>query len=211
MLDSLQQIIDFYNQQAWYITAAEWVVLVFGIWSVWLAKKEHIGVYPVGLVATTLTMWLLFLVEYWGDMLVNLYFSAMSIYGWVVWSRKTNTGTTLQPTYLTSRQKTIGIGLFFLTLALVLGVYRFFGTQLDWAYVIDLISAGLFFTAMYFMALKKIESWILWFIADLIVIPIYLYRELYLLALQYIVFTVLAVQAYRSWKSTAEAALESEN
>jgi nicotinamide mononucleotide transporter len=49
------------------------------------------------------------------------------------------------------------------------------------------------------MALKKIENWTLWIIADVISIPLYGYRGLGILSLQFLIFTVLAVMAYIEW------------
>jgi nicotinamide mononucleotide transporter len=55
---------------------------------------------------------------------------------------------------------------------------------------------------MWLMANKKIESWIFWIIGDLITIPLYAHRELGMLSLQYIIFTILAIQGYYKWKKT---------
>jgi len=66
----------------------EAVAFVFGIASVVYSKKEDILVYPVGLVATVITVYLLYKAQYFGDMMMNFYYSAMSIYGWWNWSRK---------------------------------------------------------------------------------------------------------------------------
>jgi nicotinamide mononucleotide transporter len=52
---------------------------------------------------------------------------------------------------------------------------------------------------MWFMAIKKIENWTLWIIADLISIPLYGYRGLGILSLQFLIFTILAVMAYIEW------------
>jgi nicotinamide mononucleotide transporter len=50
------------------------------------------------------------------------------------------------------------------------------------------------------MALKKIENWTLWIIGDVIAVPLFAYRGLGMLSLQYIIFTILAVLAYIEWK-----------
>ena len=67
----------------------EFLVFVFGIASVVLAKKENIWVYPTGLIATVITTYLLYQAKYFGDMTINVYYSIMSLYGWYKWS-KTN-------------------------------------------------------------------------------------------------------------------------
>jgi len=53
---------------------------------------------------------------------------------------------------------------------------------------------------MWLMALKKIENWTLWIIGDLICIPLYGYRGLGILSVQFIIFTLLAVLAYIEWR-----------
>ena len=67
----------------------EFIAFVFGILSVWFAKKENILVYPTGLIATIISVYLLFIAGYLGDMMINGYFTIMSVYGWYKWTRKT--------------------------------------------------------------------------------------------------------------------------
>ncbi|HAJ83067.1 nicotinamide mononucleotide transporter, partial [Zunongwangia profunda] len=53
---------------------------------------------------------------------------------------------------------------------------------------------------MWYMAIKKLENWTLWIFADIITVPLYAYRGLGMLSLQYIIFTILAIQGYLVWK-----------
>ena len=178
----------------------EFIAFVFGILSVWFARKENILVYPTGLIATIITTYLLFIASYLGDMMINIYFSIMSIYGWYNWSR-TNLGKQILPISRTNnKQKTIGIILFIITIIVVFCIYIYFDYEIKTENYFDILAAGIFFTAMWYMALKKIENWILWIIGNLIVIPLYAYRELGMLSLQYIIFTILAISAYLEWK-----------
>ena len=52
------------------------------------------------------------------------------------------------------------------------------------------------------MATKKLENWTLWIIGDIITIPLYAYRGLGMLSLQYLIFTVLAIYGYKEWKKS---------
>ena len=79
-----------YKNTPWLVIVLEAITFVFGIASVYFAKKENIWVYPTGLVATTITVYLLYRAGYFGDMVINGYYSIMSIYGWYNWSRKEN-------------------------------------------------------------------------------------------------------------------------
>lgn len=178
----------------------EFIVFVFGILSVWFAKKENIWVYPTGLIATIISVYLLFLAGYLGDMMINGYFSIMSIYGWYKWTRKVNDTEELPITRTNGKEKAIGFLLFCLTVFVVFGIYTFFDYEIHYDNYLDIIASGIFFTGMWFMANKKIENWTLWIIGDIIVTPLYAYRGLGMLSLQYLIFTILAISAYLEWR-----------
>jgi nicotinamide mononucleotide transporter len=178
----------------------EFVAFVFGIMSVWFAKKENILVYPTGLIATIITTYLLYIAGYLGDMMINGYFTIMSVYGWYKWAQKGNDTEVIAITRTNNREKIIGIALFFVTVFVVFGIYKFFDYEIKMANYIDIFASGIFFTGMWYMALKKIENWTLWILGDIIVTPLYAYRGLGMLSLQYLIFTILAISAYLEWK-----------
>lgn len=177
----------------------ELIAFVFGITSVIMAKKENILVFPTGIVSTVITIYLLFKAQYFGDMTVNIYYSVMSIYGWVVWTKNKNQPT-LPISKTTTKEKYIGFILFIFTMTITYYVYQFFDYDMKIPNYIDIFTSGIFFTAMWLMAIKKIENWILWIIGDIIAIPLFAYRGLGMLALQYLIFTILAVLAFYQWK-----------
>ncbi|MEC4112618.1 nicotinamide riboside transporter PnuC [Myroides pelagicus] len=177
----------------------ECIVFIFGILSVWYAGKENILVYPTGIIATIISVYLLYIAGYLGDMILNGYYSIMSVYGWYNWSRSTGEGDTLKISRTNAREKWIGIGVFLLTLMVIYGVYTLVGNEIKPENYIDIFTSGVFFTGMYYMALKKIENWTLWIFADLISVPLYAYRGLGIIAVQFAIFTVLAIMAYISW------------
>lgn len=189
------------NTPTWQIVI-EAVAFVFGIASVWYAKQENILVYPTGIICTVLTVYLLYINKYLGDMMMNLYYSIMSIYGWWNWSRKKDDKYIVPISRTNSKEKQIGFFLFVLTMMVTYGVYTAFNYALEIPNYIDIITSGIFFTAMWYMANKKIENWTLWIIGDLITIPLYAYRGLGMLSLQYLIFTVLAIYGYLEWKKS---------
>ncbi len=202
----MNQIFDWflksYQDKSTFIIILEAVVLVTGIASVWYAKKENILVYPTGLIATVISVYILLKDKLYGDMMMNFYFSIMSIYGWWNWSRKENNQKVVKISRTNTTEKMIGFGLFFLTVAFTYIVYKIFADEITISNYVDMITSGLFFTAMWYMAKKKIESWTLWIIADIITVPLYAYRGLGMLSFQYLIFTILAIQAYFLWKKS---------
>ncbi len=173
----------------------------FGIASVVYAKKEDIMVYPTGLVATAITTYIFFVDRLLGDMMMNFYFSIMSIYGWWNWARrKQDREFIVKISRTNTKEKWIGVALFSITLLVTFGVYKAFGAEIKTTNYVDIITSGIFFTAMWYMANKKLESWTLWILGDLITVPLYAYRGWGMFSLQYLIFTVLAIQGYVAWK-----------
>jgi nicotinamide mononucleotide transporter len=79
-------------------------------------------------------------------------------------------------------------------------VYEYFKKWNNWTAYIDTFTTAIFFVGMWQMAKKKIENWIFWIIGDLISVPLYFYKGLTFTAIQYFVFTIIAIYGYRAWK-----------
>ena len=92
--------------------------------------------------------------------------------------------------------------MFILTMIVTYLVYKAYGTEINSSNYIDVFTSGVFFTAMWFMANKKIENWTLWIFADLITVPLYASRGWGMFSLQYLIFTFLAIQGYIQWKKS---------
>ena len=200
--------LDPYRERSLLFIVLEAIAFFFGIASVIYAKREHIWVYPTGLVATLITMYIFLKDELLGDMMLNLYYSLMSIYGWWNWSRKKGDTTLVRISRTNTREKGIGILLFVLTLGVTYSVYKLFGTEIGYTNYIDILTSGIFFTAMWYMANKKLENWTLWILADIITVPLYAYRGWGMLSLQYLIFTILAIQGYFAWKKILNKSLQ---
>jgi nicotinamide mononucleotide transporter len=196
--------LDAYKNTSTTQIVLEFIAFVLGIMSVWFAKKENILVYPTGLIATIITTYLLYIAGYLGDMMINLYFSIMSIYGWWNWTRNNKGEDQLPITRTNTIEKIIGVVLFLITIIVVYGIYTYFDYEIKNDNYIDILASGIFFTGMWYMALKKIENWALWIIGDIIVVPLYAYRGLGMLALQYLIFTLLAIAAYIEWRKIVQ-------
>jgi nicotinamide mononucleotide transporter len=208
----MSQIFDFfleaYRETPTHLIVLEAIAFLFGILSVWYAKKANIWVYPTGIICTVITVYLLYISEYFGDMMMNFYYSVMSIYGWWNWSRKKNNKYVVPISRTTSKEKWIGIVFFILTMIVTYSVYKAYDYDLQIPNYIDIVTSGIFFTAMWYMANKKIENWTLWIVANLVTIPLYAYRGLGRLSLQYLVFTILAIQGYIEWKKALNKNLQ---
>lgn len=197
--------IDAYTNTSIKDIILEVLAFIFGIASVIYAKRENILVYPIGLVATVITVYLLYKAKYFGDMIMNFYYSIMSLYGWWNWTRKKESNFFLPISTTSTQEKLIGVALFIISMFVTFLVYKAYDYSLEIPNYIDIFTSGIFFTAMWYMATKKLANWTLWIIADLITVPLYAYRGLGVLSVQYLIFTILAIQGYLQWKRNLDS------
>ena len=201
----MQELIDTifvqYTSYASVDITLEITAVIFGFLSVWFAKQNNIWVFPTGLISTGIFVYLLFKWELLGDMMINAYYFAMSIYGWYIWTRKTNDAfTPISRTKLAEKKTSIII--FIATLAFVYALYKSAGKWSTWTAYVDTLTTAVFFVGMWLMARKKIENWIFWIVGDVISVPLYLYKGLAFTSVQYLIFTLIAIYGYLAWKKT---------
>ena len=176
----------------------EAIAVIFGILSVWYAKKENILVYPTGIISVLIYIYICFYAKLYADMGINFVYFVMSIYGWYMWSRKDEREKVLPISRCSKKGHIISaimlVG-FFISLSYFLTNYTDSNVP-----VIDSFTTAIFIVGMWLMALKKIENWIYWIIGDLISIPLYFYKDLALTSIQFTIFLVLAILGYIEWR-----------
>jgi nicotinamide mononucleotide transporter len=187
-------------------TLLEYVAVLFGILSVWFSKKENILVYPVGLINTLVYVYLSLKGQLFGEATVNLYYTVVSIYGWILWARKDRQQpAVLQISFSNRREWLQQIGFFSLfligfLLALTNLKNAFYPGVLP---IADSFASATAFTGMWLMARKKVESWYWWIATNLASIPLYFIKGYSLTSLYYIVLLGLAISGWASWRKKA--------
>jgi nicotinamide mononucleotide transporter len=201
--------------------------MTFGIASVIFSKKESIWVFPTGIISTSIYIYLLAQWSLYGDLIINTYYTIMSIYGWYVWSRVINDKNDHVPiTKTTTKEKLISLGIFITAASFVFIIYRKFEVMpnlnfsdtLNYFYsnftsgnlenfrkitpFLDSFTTASAFVAMWLMAEKKIENWTMWIVTNIFSIPLYFVKGFGFTGIQYIVFLILAILGYQAWKKT---------
>ncbi|MCH2192565.1 nicotinamide riboside transporter PnuC [Kordia sp.] len=235
----MSQFFDFllepYQGAFWVDVVLEILAAGFGIASVWFAKQEKIWVYPTGIISTLIYIYICYNFILYGDMIINVYYSIMSIYGWYMWTRIRDE-VQLEISRTNFSQKLITLGIFLFTAAFTYVVYiqvEKIDVHLNVAETIDLFfssfgsieeiktitpyldifTTGIFFSGMWLMANKKIENWMFWIFGNIISVPLYFVKGLGFTAIQFTIFLILAIFGYIAWRKTlnnkAEVALKS--
>ena len=222
--------IDPYKNAEIHHIILEILAALFGVISVFYAKKENILVFPTGIISTGIYVYLLAQWSLYGDLIINIYYTLMSIYGWYIWSKfidNKKQHISISRTNFRDKLKTIGIFIF--TSIFVILIYRHydvmpnkfgFSESLSFAYTnmtsgsmedfrkitpfLDTFTTGIFFAAMWLMANKKIENWILWIVGNIASIPLYFIKGYGFTGIQYTIFLILAIQGYIVWKKSLD-------
>jgi nicotinamide mononucleotide transporter len=173
------------------------VAVIFGILSVWFARKENIWVYPTGIVNVLIYVYLCFFAGLYADMAINAFYFVMSVFGWYNWSRRVDNTHHVPISTLGIKQWLLYILLIAVAFGIIYYVLKNFTDST--VPVFDSFTTSLFIAGMWLMAIKKIENWILWIIGDVLVIPMFAIKGLAFTSIQYIVFLVLAIMGYIEW------------
>lgn len=191
-------------------TFLEFVAVVSGIISVWFSRKENILVYPTGLINTIIFIYLSFKGNLFGEASVNLYYTIMSIYGWMLWAKKDEQKHTLLIIRFSSRKEWFWQLLFFGIFYTTLYFFISFARQQNWAPealpAADAFASATAYTGMWLMARKKVESWYWWIATNIASTPLYFIKGYVFTSFQFMVLLVLAIAGLLSWHQKAKYA-----
>lgn len=206
IIDIYQQFINGMLQTSW----LELIAVLAGIASVWFSRKENILVYPIGLINTTIYIYLSLKGQLYGEASVNLYYTIVSIYGWIWWSRVNQDTKQIALTIQFSNQKewmqqiiffvSFYTALFF---ALTWLKTAFAPEAIPWA---DAFASATAYTGMWLMAKKKVESWYWWIATNIASIPLYFIKGYMFTSVQFLILFILAVAGLISWHKKARYA-----
>ena len=188
-------------------TLLEILAVITGIISVWLTKKENVLLYPVGIISVLLWIYLCWVGKLFGQSVINFFFFVMNVFGWINWSAKND----FNESKVVIKNNSFNENLLVLFISAILSIIIVFiliplqdaNSHLLFV-VVEAIITALNFVAMWLMAWKRIEHWILWIIGDLMCIPLFVYKEYPLGVVQFVFFIIIAYLGYKEWKVKLE-------
>ncbi len=189
----------------------QWFAVVFSVIYVILAVKENVWCWFFGLIGVALSFKVYVDVQLYSDAILQIYYGAMSIYGWWHWTqhkKKQDSEMSISQQELLDARKlpvstwsmqdhltAIGIGVI---LSFLLGyMWTYFGAALPY---IDAFTTSFSVIATIMVARKVLENWIYWIIIDFVCIFVYLHREIYLFSILFFVYLIIAIIGHFSWK-----------
>lgn len=194
----IRQFIEGMKNTGW----LEYIAVFAGIASVWYSRKENIWVYPTGLINTIFYIYLSFKGGLLGEASVNFYYTVMSIYGWILWSRKDREKNPVL--HITSSGKSewlqhlVFFASFYIAIFFSLTYLKkeFAPEAIPWA---DAFASATAYTGMWLMTKKKIESWYWWMATNIASIPLYFVKHYVFTSVFYLVLLIMAVFGLVEW------------
>ncbi len=176
----------------------QWLAVVFGVTEVLLAKINSIWLYPAGIVATLISVFLLANVQLYAESVLNLYYLVMSIYGWYYWLHKKDavpvgiTKTTKKEWFITALISLGGWMVFYVLLK------KFTPSDVP---VWDALITSTAWAGMWLLAKRKLENWILLNISNAFAIPLLFHKHLAMFSVLTCILFVVAIFGYIEWRN----------
>ena len=189
-----------YIVQEWQHTSVlELIAVIFAIVQVLLAYKNNVLTYPAGIISTAIFTWIFGLkVGLYADASLNLYYFIMSVYGWIVWSRKRAGSEETHIAFSTKREIAVAIGIVLIAFGLLFLILKnYTDSQVPFG---DAVVSAFAWSGMWLMARRKIENWIFLNISNAIAVPLLFYKHLPLTALLTVFLFIVAVFGYLRWR-----------
>jgi nicotinamide mononucleotide transporter len=180
----------------------EYIAVFTGIASVWFSRKENIWVYPTGLISTIIYIYLSYKYGLLGEASVNFYYTVMSIYGWVLWSKTDlEKNAVLHITDSNKKEWMQHLGFFtsfyvVIFFALTYLKKDFAPEAIPWA---DAFASATAYTGMWLMTKKKVESWYWWIATNIASVPLYFVKHYVFTSVYYVVLLVMAIFGLIEW------------
>jgi nicotinamide mononucleotide transporter len=193
----MQHWIALFMEQLKATTWLEWAAVILGVAEVLLARANKVWLYPTGIAATLISIYLLLKVALYAECLLSCYYVVMSVYGWYYWIKKQGQ----PPVKVSYSNRTewaitllisfVGWGILYLLL-----VNFTTSTVPVWdAWVSSTAWAG-----MWLLARRKIENWVLLNISNLFAIPLLYHKNLVMFAVLTLILFVVAIFGYYDWR-----------
>lgn len=174
----------------------EIIAVITALISVFFSYKKNILTFPFGMISSAVYVYLCFQSKIYADSGINTFYFLMSVYGWINWKKSED--------FIVKVLNLRNQFLFLLITLFVFGIIFLILINFSDSdvIVVDSITTALCVSGMLLMAWRNIENWIYLLIANLISIPLYIYKELYFSALLFLILAIFAVLGFLNWKKT---------
>jgi nicotinamide mononucleotide transporter len=174
---------------------------ILGLLYIFFSIRQHILTWPTGLLTSLLYTAVFFQSGFYADMGLQVYYVAISIYGWYYWLKGEKNTEQTDELPVTGVPKNLWQKVIIATIIIYAGILfiliKYTNSTVP---IMDSLTTALSITATWMLAKKYIEHWIIWIFVDLVSAGLYVYKGLWPTVMLFIVYTAMAVLGYIEWK-----------
>ncbi len=178
----------------------DWLAFIFGLAQVALAWKHSKYNFIAGIISVALYIYIFAKAGLYAESVLNIYYLIISVYGVLAWQQASKQ----QAVGKANAKQWTNTQVIFITAFLLQSYILKKYTDSTVPYIDSLVSS-IAWAGTYLLTQRKIENWILLNISNAMAIPLFVYKNLYLVALLYLLFFIIAIFAYLQWKKDLEA------
>ncbi len=177
--------------------------LVLGLIYLWLEYRASIWLWAVSIIMPIVHSYLYFAKGLYADFGMEFYYVVIAIYGYYCWrwgkrDKNTNNKNALPITHYTRKHIAASIVTWLVLWAFIYWVLiTFTDSRVP---MLDSFTTSLSAVAMWALAKKYLEQWLLWLVVDAVSCGLYIYKDIPFNATLYGIYTVIAVLGYYKWK-----------
>lgn len=191
----LNVVLFHFGQDA--VTWAELLGFVTGALGVWLTVRANIWNFPIGLANNLFFLALFWAARLYADASLQIVYLVFGVFGWWEWLH----GGTRRSRRMMGNAKPWAIYALVLAIVPVTWVLTLVLTRAnDIAPFWDALTTALSLAAQWLLNLKQFENWFFWIAADVIYIPLYFVKVLYLTGIVYVIFLALCFTGVQAWR-----------
>lgn len=173
------------------------IALITGVLGVILTIKQTVWCWPVALVSVITSSIEFYEQRLFGDMALQAFYFVSGIYGWYYWRKQ------IQEQFTVSKTPTSKWLILIIITLVQFVVYYFLLKKFKGDKVfLDALLTAASITATYMMTKKWLENWLAWVVIDLTYVFLYGIKSMWLFAVLYLVFTIMAAFGYLKWRRT---------
>ena len=184
----------------------EQVAVVFGVVSVFLSVRQKVLAWPLGIVNVLLYTVIFWRARLYADMGLQVVYALISAYGWYAWLHGGANRTAL-PVSRVSPRTAATLALLVVAFAAALGTFlaRTTDASLPW---LDSSLTAASLAAQWMLTRKLLENWLVWIVADVVYVGMFIHKDLHLTAVLYAIFLALAVMGWLEWRRSMRSGTE---
>lgn len=186
------------------VSPIEIAASVLGLINVVLVVRRSIWNYPFALAMVTLYAGIFFGERLYSDALLQIFFVAVNLYGWRNWTQSRAQSGEVRVERLSQRGRVVWLAGCAVVAALWGALMHAF-TDAAWPWW-DGTIAVLSVAAQTLQSRRAIESWVLWIAVDLLAVPLFAIKGLWLTAGLYTIFLLLSLWGLVQWRRAERAA-----